>query len=279
MDLGEVIETIDKYCVNYIRFILSVTTRRAFLRRSAELDPNIITFSVISVFLGNYLYGSYISHHISPQSDMLLRMVTQFSIWLAMSLIAYVGVAVRNGAAPTFTGVLVAVLRVMPSAFVLSCYLGVVVNSLAGLFDEGCSSWWAYTAIVLFRSAILLLYLPFALQMISRVAASRGGDVASAPPWRTWFVGVAVILAMVATDMVTLGWDFVARANAEAEPIIAVLKLPDSDPRRIKVQSANSSRILAGCLRMGPACPVGNVLLHALVMEKLGGVEACLLPR
>jgi hypothetical protein len=276
MNLSDLIEAIDKYCVDYIRFILSVTNKSVFIRRSGQFDQNLITFSIISVTLGDYLYTSYVSHKIFVEANLLPQLVEEFSIWLALTLLAYVGIALGRKSLTRFTDVLTSVLQVMPAAFVLSCYVGIVTNSLAVLFfDQNCAPWWALLATLASRSAILLAYLPFALVRVGNLVGGELGIAQFPSRFRARSVASGLIVAMFAIDLVALGSDIVANAKLEVAPVAAVFKLPRNDPKRVSVAAATSDPILSACLSQGMKCNMG-ALPHALFQEHLRGIASCL---
>ena len=164
MNFTELLETIDTYAREYIRYVLSVASRTAFKAEAGDFDPKLINFSLISVILGSFLFDRFVRHAGFSQSDMLDRVVRVFSTWLFISVVLYVGLNFRSRIKIGFSPSLTIVLRVLPVAFMLSTYAATVMAQIARLFaSAACSAWWGYSVLTLGEVAIIVMFLPISV--------------------------------------------------------------------------------------------------------------------
>ena len=164
MNFTELLETIDTYAREYIRYVLSVASRTAFKDEAGDFDPKLINFSLISVILGSFLFDRFVRHAGFSQSDMLDRVVRVFSTWLFIGLVLYIGLNFRSRTRIGFSPSLTIVLRVLPVAFMLSTYAATVMAQIARLFaSAACSAWWGYSLLTLAETTIILIFLPISV--------------------------------------------------------------------------------------------------------------------
>lgn len=164
MNFTELLETIDTYAREYIRYVLSVASRSAFKAEAGDFDPKLINFSLISVIFGSFLFDRFVRHAGFSQGDMLDRVVRVFSTWLFIGVLLYVGLNFRSRTRIGFSPSLTIVLRVLPVAFMLSTYAATVVAQIARLFaNSACAAWWGYSVLTLAETAIILMFLPISV--------------------------------------------------------------------------------------------------------------------
>jgi hypothetical protein len=204
MDLDGAIKTFETYAVDFVRYILSVFGRQAFRRRAPELEKKLFTFALISAALGAFLNLKYVSGVAVGEGDLVTPIVTEFSIWIALSLLVWIGMGLgRRGSTP-YTPALTAVLRVVPVTFVLGAYAGFLLANVAQLWtSRGCAPWQAYAGIVATRFVLIAAFMPLSIALVGE-RLSRG---------RARTVGWAVAVAMLAVQAGTLGAFVVAEAD------------------------------------------------------------------
>jgi hypothetical protein len=281
MSVSDTIESLDKYCVEYIRFVLSVTSRRVFVRRGSDADLNnkIITFSVISVVLGDFLYTTYVAGGKFSESDTIPRLVREFSLWIALSVVSFVGVNVFSPreSRSRFIFVLVVVLRVLPSAYVISCYVGVIFHAVDVLFSAtGCRTWHAIAATIASRCLFSGYYLAFAFMnlKITLLVDGKPTQNQTLSAIRSISVSAIVVILMLATDIVVIGAYLYAGAESQAPAVIASVR---SSPSSLQVLSNTTSvplNDLAACLPGNRACDVDKVTA-AVFKRRRGDVGDC----
>jgi lambda repressor-like predicted transcriptional regulator len=267
MSVADTIVSIDKYCVEYIRYVLSVTSRRIFLRRASEKDLNdkIITFSIISVVLGDFLYTTYIAGKQFSQADTIPRLVTEFSLWIVLSVVCFVGV---NAFRPVksrsrFTLILVVVLRVLPSAYVISCYIGVVFHAIDVLFngDEACRAWQSIGVTIAFRCIFSGIYLAIAFMGLSStlLVGTERAENENRSALRSVGLSLIVVTVMLATDLVVVGSYIYSQADTQAATIIASVRSPGADLQRLSSSTGVREDWLENCLPGRGNCKVDDI--------------------
>jgi hypothetical protein len=204
MDFDGALKTFETYAVDFVRYILSVCGRGAFKRRAPDLENKLFTFALISAVLGAFLNMKYVSGLSVGEGDLVTPVVTEFSIWIALSVLVWFGMGLGRRGPTLYTPALSAVLRVLPVAFVLSAYGGFVLTNLAQLWTvPACAPWQAYAGTVAVRFVLIALFMPLSIALVSS-HVSQG---------RAWVVGLAVAAAMLAVQGGTLGAFLVAQAN------------------------------------------------------------------
>lgn len=261
MELDGALTTIETYAVDYIRYVLSITSRRAFERRAQDIDPKLVTFSVLSLVIGYYLYQTYVLHGQIVEQDVLSSVVAEFSVWLSMSVLAFVGLSIGRHGHTRFTGALTAVLRVLPVAYVLGNYAGFVVIGVAPVLapfghEARCSPWQAFAWALAVRFAILTLYLPLSLRLIDLNLTNEPASHATRTKAR--LVAALVILSMAAVQGGKLAVYFQTTARQSAATVAAALKTPvGSAQRQAAIKPANGW-IINDCL--GRACRANDIV-------------------
>jgi len=183
MDFDGALKTFETYAVDFVRYILSVCGRGAFKRRAPDLENKLFTFALISAVLGAFLNMKYVSGLSVGEGDLVTPVVTEFSIWIALSVLVWFGMGLGRRGPTLYTPALSAVLRVLPVAFVLSAYGGFVLTNLAQLWTvPACAPWQAYAGTVAVRFVLIALFMPLSIALVSS-HVSQG---------RAWVVGLAV---------------------------------------------------------------------------------------
>ena len=161
MNLIEILDTIDSYAREYIRYVLSVASRAGFKKHARDFEPRLINFSVISVVIGGYLFDRFVRHSVVGQPQLLDTVGRIFPLWVFISAVMYIGFNFRSRAKINFSNALSIILRVLPVAFVLSTFAATVMAQMAGIFrDPSCSAWWGYSALMAGEPIIVMMYLP-----------------------------------------------------------------------------------------------------------------------
>ena len=281
MSVSDTIDSVDKYCVEYIRFVLSVTSRKVFVRRASDRDLNkkIITFSVISVVLGDFLYTTYVAGRQFSQSDTIPRLVTEFSLWIALALVSFVGVNIFSAQKDRsrFTFVLVLVLRVLPSAYVISCYFGVVFNAVDVLFSSnGCRAWHAMAATIVSRCVFSGFYLAVAFMSL-KITLLIDGKVAqneTLSALRSMSVSAIVVVIMLATDLIVIGSYLYGEADTQAATVIASVRSSPDRLQRISSTTSVPTELLGTCLPGSNNCRADDITA-TVFKQRQRGVSQC----
>jgi hypothetical protein len=204
MDFDGAIKTFETYAVDFVRYILSLFSRQAFRRRAPDLEKKLFTFALISALLGAFLNMKYVSGLTVGENDLVTPVVTEFSIWIAFSVLVWIGVGLGRPGATPYTPALTAVLRVLPVTYVIGAYVGFLLTNLAQLWTSpGCAPWQAYAGILVVRFVLLVAYMPLSICLVASHLS----------PGRTRIVGLAVAGAMLAVQAGTLGAFLVSQAD------------------------------------------------------------------
>lgn len=283
MSVADTIESIDKYSVQYIRFVLSVTSKRVFRNRAQDSDLNnkIITFSVISVVLGDFLYTSFIAGKPFTEADTIPRLITEFSLWIALALLSFAGVNLfrdqdKGEQRSEFAPVLVLVLRVLPAAFVISCYIGLIAHAIDELFSNtSCAAWHAISVTILMRCIFALIYLPIALCSV-RLTQSVHGDLKKDAPLshrRAKAITIVVVAIMLVTDLTVIGAYILTQAETQTSTIIAAVQSKKVDLQDLSNKTNVKLAALKSC-QPGGQCNV-DAITNAIFLSRQNEVGSC----
>ncbi len=254
MDLEAALKVVETYARDYIRYLLSVFGRKAFVRRTKDLDPKLITFSLISVFAGNYLHSRYIEQKSIAGDDAIARVVSEFAFWIAISLFVHIGVNLGRKAPNGYTDSLSVTLRVLPVAYVLSSYAGFLTVTTARSWAPACAPWWAYVASLVLRAIVVAVFFPISITLSSDIGRVRK---------------IAVTAMVLSVTILVQVWSLTAHFTDQANQTLA-----SSEPVRSRaiayIQDPNQIR---AC---GPdqACR-DAALVRGLVITDFQGVCGC----
>ena len=202
MNFGEILETIDTYAREYIRYVLSVASRTAFKAEAGAFDPKLINFSLISVIIGSYLFDRFVRHAGFSQGDMVDRIVRVFSTWLFIGVVLYVGLNFRSRIKIGFSPSLSIVLRVLPVAFMLSTYAATVIAQMARLVtSSGCAAWWGYSVLTIAETVIILMFLPIS---VARYVEYDHAPAAEHPVGHSFSAARTACLSLVVIGVIIL---------------------------------------------------------------------------
>lgn len=161
MNLTEILETIDSYARDYIRYILAVVNRDAFKTEARDFDPKLVIFSLFSVIIGSYLFDRFARHMIVTQSTILETATRVFAVWLAVGVVFYFGLNRLSRTRADFSATLSIVLRVLPVAYVLSAFAASVAAEAVRLFrNDDCYGWWGYLTLWLGEVLVVFFLMP-----------------------------------------------------------------------------------------------------------------------
>ena len=272
MNFAELLQTLETYAVDYVRYLLSITSRAAFRRRQQDIDPKLLTFSLISLGIGYYFYQKYVRGLAIDDTTMLSDLVAEFSVWVALSLLAYWVISVRRGRQTAYTGVLIGLLRVMPVAYVVGGYASFLIVNLWQLWARhACAPWYAYAGDFLIRLSIVAVYLPISLKTIDIEVAPD--EKQSPSDLRANLAAALVFLAMVLIQAGKFGVYLVARVDADTAPFEAALDSPRGDPRRAAALKVTTDPVLRACLAGASCSPDRRA--HDVLMEELQRIGRC----
>ncbi len=218
MNFSEILETVDTYAREYIRYVLSVASRTAFKAEAADFDPKLINFSLISVALGSYLFDRFVRHAGLSQGDLIDRMVRIFSTWLFIGVVLYAGLNLRSKIKIAFSPSLSIVLRVLPVAFMLSTYVATVVAQVARLFaSPACAGWWGYLGLSVNETVIILMFLPISIARYVEYDHAPGEGVPEGHHYgvaRTLTLSLLVVAIIMAVRVFAIVGEFASLASA-----------------------------------------------------------------
>jgi len=170
MDLNNILETLQKYSISYMRYVLSISDRGRFAKRSDDFDGNLVIFSLISTLVGGYLYGKFIQNEEMTQRSFLSTTVREYSSWLFIAGLLYFLLNIRAGTRSTFTNSISIVLRVLPVIFVVCAYTAEIISQIALLFEnDGCAPWWGYAGFTLVQFVLIVAFFPISVSKDAQV--------------------------------------------------------------------------------------------------------------
>jgi hypothetical protein len=208
MDLESVIQTFETYAVDYVRYILSLFGREAFRRRAPDLEKKLFSFALISALLGSYLDMKYVSGLPVGESDLATPVITEFSIWIALSVVVWVGMGVARSGHQAYTPALDAVLRVLPVTYVIGAYVGFLMTNVAHVWTwPTCAAWQGYFSILLVRFGLVAAFMPLSIA-ISNTSLSRARTIAAV-------VAIAVLAIQAGSFIAKLSDQAVSECKAD----------------------------------------------------------------
>ena len=262
MDLTEILKTAETYARDYLRYLLHVADRGKFREKVNEFDPKVVTFSLISLFIGNYIYQHNLGNHDTSQGEFTELIFSTYSLWIVLSIVLYFGVNLGATAKIGFTPALTAILRVLPMAFVTAAALGDLAEHGARFFNGAdCASWLAFPIYVAAQVVIVIVFLPVSI-----------GGIALAGPLRITLILAAVVFCMLLARGFTFATHIIdaagqSYANLPKDPKARMSALAGISPDDRKAIIACQGRKDAGC--------EAQATQQALVARDIQGVEGC----
>jgi len=262
MELTEILKTVETYARDYLRYLLHVADRGKFKQKVNEFDPKVVTFSLISLFIGNYIYQHNLGNHDTSQGEFTELILSTYSVWIVLSIILYFGVNLGAEVKIGFTPALTAILRVLPMAFVTAAAIGDLAEHAARFISgSDCASWQAFPVYVAAQVVIVIIFLPVSI-----------GGIAQAGPRRTTLILLAVVLCMLLARGFTFATHII---DAAGQTYASLPKDPKARMSALAGISPDDQKAIIACQSRKDADCEAQATQQALVARDMRGVQAC----
>lgn len=175
LDLTELLKTIESYAKDYVRYLLTVVVRTQLDEPAGEFDPKLMTYSVISLVIGYFIYDQFIRHTSASQGDLFAEGLKSYSVWLGVSVVYFGLVNLIRRSAIDFVGALNTILAILPVAFLMSAFAAEFTYQLFRLYDGAARSGWRAYGVMLGSETLFILGL-LTMFTVRRLAPADDGD-------------------------------------------------------------------------------------------------------
>jgi hypothetical protein len=164
---ADILESIEKYARAYLHYIVSAIGGAPVREHAGEFDPKLLTFGLVSLVVGNFLYADLIRHTAFSQTDAVTGVFKAFSVWLVVIVALYFVINRLRKRCLDFNNTLSAVLCILPVAFLVSAFTGnLVYLAIRGFTNNSCAGLRAYGFMVVFEGLITFVFMVRWLQTL-----------------------------------------------------------------------------------------------------------------